>query len=225
MRNKLSRQQYNDREDERFLREFTEGKISKQRFMAHYAVLRARVNARIHTLLESGLDSNSLQDALWYNYLSNGGSDYFGAFRKQADPVTTYIKMMEFQKSVWTTKKGFKEASAIYQDFQKAVERNKITSIPTESEFIRFVANGDFARLVKILGNSPEAVREAEAAFYEGATAEDFVREIEEFERSQMSLDWNDNYATEDIFDNVRIRAQIRKENYEKARRREMEWG
>lgn len=217
-RKQAGRKGRSSREFEKALEAYSRGELSGSRFRTYYQSLRAIVNSRMDRMEEAGLDSTALDSAEFFNDRLYG-TDRFGAYSKQEDAVDTFIKMLEFMKSPWSTKRGYQEASRVYDDFVKALERGNVYNVPQKEEFLRFVANGDFARLVNALGNSPDAIEEAEAAFNAGVTAEEFAAELDLYIESSQS-GANAYYGYNKLVERAKQRAKEREEMYEKARNR-----
>lgn len=204
---------------ERALESYSRGELSESSFRTAYQSLRAIVNARMDSMEKAGLDSTALDSAEFFNDRLYG-TDRFGAYTKQENAVDSYIKMLEFMKSPWSTKRGYMEASKVYEDFVKALERGNVYNVPQQEEFLKFVANGDFARLINALGNSPEAIEEAEAAFNAGVTAEEFAKEVDIYIRSAQS-GADAYYGYNKLVERAKQRAKERQEVYEQARDRQ----
>lgn len=204
-RNKSNRGNLSDiKEFSRRLREYESGEIGKLRFRATYQRLRNIVNRRLSVLEAEGLESGSKDELEFYLMLT--GQDKVGAYSKQEDPVQTYRKMLRFIESPFSSKATYSEAQKYYDDYVAGVQRSggKLF-LPKREEFIKFIANGDFAELARVLGNSPTAFEDAESLFNEGVTYEAFSEELEKFvrgdtigydemldkARKRMREDWN----------------------------------
>lgn len=161
------------------LREYQSGKMSEKRFRTYYNSLRSIVNRRLKSMVDLGMETEVADTAMSYNLMDTDMENiYFQAPTKTTDMETTYQNMLDYYESLWSTKRGYEESvKEIVEDFRNAgYDVNE-----SDTDFIKFVATGQFRRIVKQYGNSDDVYEDINNMLEAGYTYEDITIAFEDF--------------------------------------------
>lgn len=171
-------------EYERALQDYKAGTLSFSRFKSYYSTLRESANYRIKSSMSGERYSRALSQARVFNLTQTSNkSELFASGRELGDELSieiAYRNALKFYTSEFSTSKGYRQSlDRIKSDFEESDMIPK--SFDVTDEFAKFVASGDFAELVKILGNSPKVFQEIMKELESGVDAQSLIKAFDDF--------------------------------------------